>query len=106
VSGETDPSVLPSFRTLYETEREQAQARIKVEATYEAWSPNSGALSTTKEKMALAILIQHGFMSETMETGSLEDFKQLVEDFIASASRWTKTAEAFMGFSIMEVSAR
>lgn len=37
-------------------------------------------------------------MSETVETGSLEDFKRLVEEFVASTLQKTKMVEAFTDF--------
>jgi hypothetical protein len=67
-----------------------------------------GALSpppAKKEKTAFTILIWHGLMSETVETGSLEDFKRLAKEFVASTLRKVKTTEAFTDFSMMEVSA-
>jgi hypothetical protein len=106
VSGETVRPVPPSPRTLYKMERENARARFEVEAKYEAWSPEPGPAPTTKVRTALAILIRHGLFSKTVETGSLNDFKGVAEEFIASASRWMKVAEALTELSMMEVSSR
>jgi hypothetical protein len=88
VSGETDRPVLPSPRTLYKTEREIARAWFEVEAEYEAWSPELGSAPATKARTALAILICQG----------------VAEKFLASTSRRMKVAEAFIEFSMMEVS--
>jgi hypothetical protein len=75
-----------------------------VEAEYEVWSLESGFAPTMKARTALAILIRHGLFSETLETGSLDDFKRMEEEFLASALRRMKVAEAFTEFSMMEVS--
>jgi hypothetical protein len=104
VSGETDRPLPPSPRMLNEMEREIARARFEVEAEYEAWSLEPESAPVTKARTALAILICHGFFSETVETGSLDDFKGVAEEFLSSASRRMKVAEAFMEFSMMEVS--
>jgi hypothetical protein len=85
VSNKTDPHVPPSPRTLYETEKEKAQARFEVEATYEACGPNPVPPSTTKERTALTIMNWYGLMTETVETGSLNDFKRVAQEFVASA---------------------
>jgi hypothetical protein len=104
VSGETDRPVLPSPRTLYKTEREIARAWFEVEAEYEAWSPELGSAPATKARTALAILICRGLFSKTVEMESLNDFKGVAEKFLASTSRRMKVAEAFIEFSMMEVS--
>jgi hypothetical protein len=102
VSGKTDHPVAPSSRTLYKTEKENARARFEVEAEYEAWSPEPEPPPAMKARTTLAILIQHRLFSETVETGSLDNFKGMAEEFLASASQRMKVAEAFMEFSIME----
>jgi hypothetical protein len=104
VSRETDRPVPPSPRTLYKTERENARAQFEVEAEYEAWSPEPGPAPTTKARTALAILICQGLFSETVETGNLNNFKWIAEEFLASASWRMKVAVAFTKFSMMEVS--
>jgi hypothetical protein len=43
-------------------------------------------------------------LSETVETGSLDDFKGVVEELLSSASQRMKVAEALTEFSMMEVS--
>jgi hypothetical protein len=68
-----------------------------VEAEYEAWSPKLGSTPTTKARTALAILIRHGLFSETVETRTLDDFKGLVEEFLASVSRTMKVMEVSSG---------
>jgi hypothetical protein len=45
-------------------------------------------------------------LSETIETGSLDNFKGVVEELLSSASRRMKVAEAFTEFSMMKVSSR
>jgi hypothetical protein len=104
VAGETDCAVPPSPRTFYETERENARARFEVEVEYEAWSPESGPPPAMKARTALAILIWHGLFSETVEIGSLDDFKGVAEEFFARASRRMKVVVAFTEFSMIEVS--
>jgi hypothetical protein len=42
-------------------------------------------------------------MSKTVETGSLDDFRQVAYEFLASTSRRRKTAKAFMDFSMAEM---
>jgi hypothetical protein len=74
-----------------------------VEAEYEAWSPKLEPPPATKARMALAILIQHGLFSETVEMGSLDDFKEVAEEFLTSVSRRMKVVEAFTEFSMMKV---
>jgi hypothetical protein len=39
-----------------------------------------------------------------VEMGSLDNFKEVVEELLSSASRRMKVAEAFTEFSMMEVS--
>lgn len=76
-----------------------------MEAQYEAWSLEPGFALATKVRMALVIiLICYGLFSETVETGSLDDFKRVAEKFLSSASQRMKLAEVFMEFSMMEVS--
>jgi hypothetical protein len=104
VFGETDRPVPPSPTMLYETERETAIARFVLEASYEAWSPDHGSAPASTARTALAILIRHGLLSETVETGSLDDFKGVVKELLSSASRRMKVAEVFTEFSMMEVS--
>jgi hypothetical protein len=58
----------------------------------------------TKARMALAILIWLRFFSETLETRSLDDFKQVVEEFLASVLRRMKVVETFTECSMMQVS--
>jgi hypothetical protein len=99
-----DRHVPPSPRMLYETEKEIARALFQVEAEYEAWSPEPGSARATKVKTALAIPICHGLFSETVETGSLDDFKGVAKEFLASASWGMKVAEAFTKLFMMEVS--
>jgi hypothetical protein len=104
VFGKTDRPVPPSPTMLYETERETAIAQFVLEASYEAWSPDPESALVTTARTALAILIRHGLLSETVEMGSLDDFKGVVEELLSSASRRMKVAEAFTEFSMMEVS--
>jgi hypothetical protein len=104
VSGEMGQPVPPSPRTLYETEKEIVRAQFEVEAQYESWSLEPGSAPATKARTALAIHIRHGLFSETVEMGSLDDFKGVAEEFLSSASRRMKLAEALMEFSMMEVS--
>jgi hypothetical protein len=87
-------------------ERKTATARFVLEASYEAWNPDPRSAPTTTSEIALAILILHGFLSETLETGSLDDFKRVEEELLSSASRRMKVAKAFTEFSMMEVSSR
>jgi hypothetical protein len=101
VFGEVDRPVPPSPD---ETDREAAITRFVLEALYEVWSPDPESAPATTAKTALAILIRHGLLSETVETGSLDNFKGVVEELLSSASRRRKVAEAFTEFSMMEVS--
>jgi hypothetical protein len=104
VPNEMDPSIPFSLRTLHEMEREKVQAQFELEAMYKAWSPNPEPPPTMKERTALAILIWHGLIIETVETGSLDDFKRVAKEFVASTSQRGKTVEAFTEFSMMEMS--
>jgi hypothetical protein len=101
VFGKADRPVPPSPDG---TDRETAIARFVLEASYKAWSPDPGFAPAATARTALAILIRHGLLSETVETGSLDNFKGVVEELLSSASRRRKVAEAFTEFSMMEVS--
>jgi hypothetical protein len=53
---------------------ERARAQFKEQATFEVWSPDPKPLLVLKPRIALGILIRHGLLPKTVETGTLDEF--------------------------------
>jgi hypothetical protein len=62
--------------TAFLREKERAQAQFVEEAEFEVWSHDPKSPPHLKPRTALGILIRHGLMSETVETGTLEEFSR------------------------------
>jgi hypothetical protein len=62
------PPLSPTTASL--RERERARAQFVEEAEFEVWSLDPGSPLHLKPRTALGILIRHGLLSETVETGT------------------------------------
>jgi hypothetical protein len=94
----------PTQEMRMEPRRPETPVQDAEQAVFEVWSLDPRSPPHLLLRTALGILICHGLLSETVKTGTLEEFSEAAQEFLSRASRRVTTVEAFTDFSMAEVS--